>query len=163
MCERRAQPGHTDNAIRLFAFSAATRRFELARTLYGHTGAVTCLEFDGFKLVSGSRDCSIKVGGWDKGGRQGRPWLTRLGSWPGGWQVWNMEDGECLHTFQGHRSAVMAVVFDEQRICSADELGTVRLWSFRDPSAATLAATSTRVDSPIDAPPSKRRRVAASS
>jgi len=33
------------------------------RTLLGHTGPVTCLQFDEVHIVSGSLDKSIRVGG----------------------------------------------------------------------------------------------------
>ena len=51
--------GHADNTVRIWA--VRSDQFEPVFTLYGHTGAVTCLEFDGFKIVSGSRDRTIKV------------------------------------------------------------------------------------------------------
>ena len=70
-----------------------------------------------------------------------------------------MDTGACETTLQGHTAAVVALVFDEHRICSADEDGAVKLWSFRravfgaadaDTDSATLDLGGTAT------PPAKR-------
>jgi hypothetical protein len=40
----------------------AVRTGQSHRTLFGHTGPVTCLQFDEMHIVSGSLDKSIRVG-----------------------------------------------------------------------------------------------------
>ena len=54
-------------------------------TLFGHQGAVTCLQFDSRRIVSGSLDCNIKF--------------------------WDMVTGECINTIdwkaaEGHTGVV---------------------------------------------------------
>ncbi|KAI0827398.1 WD40 repeat-like protein [Trametes gibbosa] len=52
----------------------------------GHADSVYCLEFDSSRIVTGSRDRSIKV--------------------------WSLKTGKCLATFNGHRGSVLCLKFD---------------------------------------------------
>ena len=48
-------------------------------------------------------------------------------------QLWSLASGECEHTFTGGHGdgvAIVALAYDDRRICSADERGGVRVWSF---------------------------------
>ena len=156
--------GHADNTVRVWAVRSG--QFEPVFTLYGHTGAVTCLEFDGFKIVSGSRDRTIKVrpSGCAHRGDIARPRLIRaLRLGVRARQIWSMDTGACETTLQGHTAAVVSLVFDEHRICSADEDGAVKLWSFRRAvfSAADADADADDGAATLDlggaaAPPAKR-------
>lgn len=52
--------GTADGMVRLWDL----RSGQVHRSLVGHTGAVTCLQFDDVHLVTGSLDRSIRVSGW---------------------------------------------------------------------------------------------------
>ncbi|EIW53359.1 WD40 repeat-like protein [Trametes versicolor FP-101664 SS1] len=52
----------------------------------GHSDSVYCLEFDSSRIVTGSRDRTIKV--------------------------WSLKTGRCLATFSGHRGSVLCLKFD---------------------------------------------------
>ncbi|KAI0634267.1 WD40 repeat-like protein [Trametes polyzona] len=52
----------------------------------GHGDSVYCLEFDSSRIVTGSRDRTIKV--------------------------WSLKSGRCLATFSGHRGSVLCLKFD---------------------------------------------------
>ncbi|TBU41201.1 WD40 repeat-like protein [Dichomitus squalens] len=52
----------------------------------GHGDSVYCLEFDSSRIVTGSRDRTIKV--------------------------WSLRTGKCLATFAGHRGSVLCLKFD---------------------------------------------------
>jgi WD40 repeat protein len=51
--------GHTDRCIRIYD----ARTGDLERTLTGHSDSIHCLQLDRQKLVSGSRDCTVRL--WD--------------------------------------------------------------------------------------------------
>ncbi|THH30480.1 hypothetical protein EUX98_g3691 [Antrodiella citrinella] len=57
------------------------------RKLSGHTDSVYCLEFDSSKIITGSRDKTIKV--------------------------WSLKTGKCLATFSGHNGSVLCLKFDK--------------------------------------------------
>jgi len=46
--------------------------------------------------------------------------------------VWNIDNGVCTKTFQQHTSAVRGIQFDNQKIISASEDQTLRLWKMGD-------------------------------
>ncbi|KAI0089405.1 WD40-repeat-containing domain protein [Irpex rosettiformis] len=56
------------------------------RRLLGHSDSVYCVEFDSSKIVTGSRDRTIKV--------------------------WSLQTGRCLATFSGHRGSVLCLKFE---------------------------------------------------
>ncbi|KAH8097106.1 WD40 repeat-like protein [Cristinia sonorae] len=58
-----------------------------SRKMYGHTDSVYCLEFDSSKIITGSRDRTIKV--------------------------WSLKTGKCLATFSGHNGSVLCLKFDK--------------------------------------------------
>ncbi|OBZ76675.1 F-box/WD repeat-containing protein pof11 [Grifola frondosa] len=53
----------------------------------GHLDSVYCLEFDSSRIITGSRDRTIKV--------------------------WSLKTGKCLGTFAGHRGSVLCLKFDK--------------------------------------------------
>ncbi|KZT04976.1 WD40 repeat-like protein [Laetiporus sulphureus 93-53] len=55
--------------------------------LSGHGDSVYCLEFDSKRIITGSRDRTIKV--------------------------WELKTGDCLATFTGHRGSVLCLKFDK--------------------------------------------------
>ncbi|OCH94577.1 WD40 repeat-like protein [Obba rivulosa] len=57
------------------------------RRISGHSDSVYCLEFDSSRIITGSRDRTIKV--------------------------WSLKTGKCLATFAGHRGSVLCLKFDK--------------------------------------------------
>lgn len=57
------------------------------RRISGHKDSVYCLEFDSQRIITGSRDRTIKV--------------------------WSLKTGRCLATFSGHRGSVLCLKFDK--------------------------------------------------
>ncbi len=55
--------------------------------LTGHTDSVYCLEFDSKRIISGSRDRTIKM--------------------------WDIQTGRCLGTFRGHYGSVLCLKFEK--------------------------------------------------
>ncbi|KAI0074605.1 WD40 repeat-like protein [Panus rudis PR-1116 ss-1] len=53
----------------------------------GHSDSVYCLEFDSSKIITGSRDRTVKV--------------------------WSLKTGKCLATFAGHNGSVLCLKFDK--------------------------------------------------
>lgn len=45
-----------------------------------------------------------------------------------GSQLWNIDTGECIHTFRGHFSQIYSVAFDGVRVASGGLDTTVRIW-----------------------------------
>ena len=88
----------------------------LLQTLEGHSSSVCSVAFspDGYKIVSGSDDHTVRVG--------------------------DEECGLLLQTLEGHSSSVNSVAFslDRQKIVSGSHDHTVRVW---DAKAGTLLQT----------------------
>ncbi|CAG8737921.1 18068_t:CDS:2, partial [Acaulospora morrowiae] len=81
--------GTEDGAIRMWDL----RTGQAHRTLLGHTGPITCLQFDDLHIVSGSIDKSIKI--------------------------WDLRTGSVIDTFSYDHS-VTSLQFDSHKIiCSA--------------------------------------------
>eukprot|EP00128_Syssomonas_multiformis_P007774 Colp12_sorted_trinity150504_noHs@30826 len=87
------------------------------QSLFGHTGRVTCAQFDNHKIVSGSSDRRVKI--------------------------WSMATGECALTCESHTQAVCALTYDDFRIVSGDEGGEVKVWDFAQRDVTTLRQSRT--------------------
>ncbi|WYZ42067.1 hypothetical protein EsH8_V_000962 [Colletotrichum jinshuiense] len=79
----------------------------LTQTLEGHRNRVTSVAFsdDGTQLASASYDKTVRI--------------------------WDTATGQCLQTFQGHKNAVISVVFlgnDKEQLASASWDKTVKIW-----------------------------------
>ncbi|KAG0324224.1 Mitochondrial fission protein [Dissophora globulifera] len=128
--------GTIDGALRMWDL----RSGQAHRTLVGHTGPVTCLQFDEYHVVSGSRDRSVRI------------WDLRTG---GIQEILQYEDpvnslrfdtskiivgsGESLKIYDrvaqqhsyytGHTNVVECVRFSDSVLASGGQDSTVRLWS----------------------------------
>lgn len=78
------------------------------RTLLGHTGPVTCLQFDELHIASGSLDKSLKV------------WFDVLFAvfFSDIYKVWDLRTGSIFETIQFDH-AVTALQFDTRKIIAA--------------------------------------------
>uniref|UniRef100_I3JME6 F-box and WD repeat domain containing 10 n=1 Tax=Oreochromis niloticus TaxID=8128 RepID=I3JME6_ORENI len=129
-----------DASIR--CWNLKTDRCDMA--LYGHTGTVNCLDADADKLVSGAKDCAVKV--WCL--QTGKPFngfnfkhpspvlcvkvskTTIYSSCTRGLvKIWDMENAALLRTIDAHRSAVKCLFLDDWHLLSGDCAGKVMVWS----------------------------------
>nr|CAD7262741.1 unnamed protein product [Timema shepardi] len=91
------------------------------KVLKGHDDhVITCLQFSGNRIVSGSDDNTLKVWSATTGkclrtlvGHTGGVWSSQMsgsiiisGSTDRTLKVWNAESGQCIHTLYGHTSTV---------------------------------------------------------
>lgn len=98
-----------------------TRAIRSPKVLKGHDDhVITCLQFCGNRIVSGSDDNTLKVWSAVTGkclrtltGHTGGVWSSQMagsviisGSTDRTLKVWNADSGECLHTLFGHTSTV---------------------------------------------------------
>ncbi|XP_034564715.1 CMT1A duplicated region transcript 1 protein [Notolabrus celidotus] len=112
--------------------------------LYGHTGAVNCLDVHAHKLVSGARDCLVKVWSLQTGKhlddlnfKHSSPvqcvkiTKTRVYSScnRGFIKIWDVENGALLRMINAHKSAVKCLFLDEWHLLSGDCNGQVMAWS----------------------------------
>jgi F-box and WD-40 domain protein 1/11 len=73
--------------------------------LIGHTDSVYCLQFDDEKIVTGSRDRTLKI--WD------------LGSY------------QCVRTMEGHEGSVLCLQYNDEVIVSGSSDMTVMVWDMK--------------------------------
>ncbi|KAI8603196.1 WD40-repeat-containing domain protein [Dissophora ornata] len=72
------------------------------KELPGHTEGIYCIQFDDQKIISGSRDNTIKI--------------------------WDLATGVCLRTYLGHTASVLCLQYDEDRIVSGSSDTTIIVW-----------------------------------
>ncbi|KAM7370542.1 hypothetical protein PAMP_010078 [Pampus punctatissimus] len=112
--------------------------------LYGHTGTVNCLDVHDDRLVSGAKDCIVKV--WSlHTGKHFEDFnfkhpsavqcvkinTTRVYSScdRGLIKIWDMENAALLRVIDAHRSSVKCLFFDKWHLLSGDYNGQVMAWS----------------------------------
>lgn len=71
-------------------------------TLSGHSDSVYCIQFDEEKLVSGSRDQTIKF--------------------------WSLKDGKVVRTYKGHTGSVLCLQYNDKVLISGSSDTTIILW-----------------------------------
>lgn len=98
------------------------------RTLHGHTGPITCLQFDEIHIASGSLDKTLRVS------------LTTSFVWtyfsytsPSLPQIWDLRTGETFETIK-YDHAVTAVQFDTRKIVAAAGKNSVMVTSNQRPT-----------------------------
>ncbi|KAL2078689.1 hypothetical protein ACEWY4_026374 [Coilia grayii] len=112
--------------------------------LRGHMGSITCLDAHGNRLVSGAKDCKVKV--WDlvsgrcveslKFKHQNPVLCVRinksfvLSSCAGGQvKMWSLETASLLKVMEAHKGSVGCLFFDEWHIVTGGVDGQVMAWS----------------------------------
>ena len=120
--------GGGDGLIRIWNYRAeAVQTPSVVKTLRGHSGEVLSLAAQGGLLLSGSRDCSIKV--------------------------WDLETLSCRATLRAHSEAILSLCLTSNALLSASSDGEVFIWSHSRESGFTpttrlcLASTRTRLSS----------------
>lgn len=128
------------------------QRFQLERrwvtgdkrmlTILGHADSIYCVQFDAQKIVTGSRDHTIKC--WDMQGRCVRTMVGHTasvlclqydthcmvsGSSDHSVLVWDMHTFRPIQRLLGHTSGVLDVALDDSIIASCSKDTTIRLWS----------------------------------
>lgn len=113
------------------------------RVLKGHDDhVITCLQFCGNIIVSGSDDNTLKVWNATSGkcmrtltGHTGGVWSSQMsgnrivsGSTDRTLRVWNAETGECIHTLYGHTSTVRCLHLHANKVVSGSRDATLRVW-----------------------------------
>ncbi|XP_007230293.3 F-box/WD repeat-containing protein 7 isoform X2 [Astyanax mexicanus] len=113
------------------------------KVLKGHDDhVITCLQFCGNRIVSGSDDNTLKVWSAVTGkclrtlvGHTGGVWSSQMrdniiisGSTDRTLKVWNAETGDCIHTLYGHTSTVRCMHLHEKRVVSGSRDATLRVW-----------------------------------
>ncbi|TKX19875.1 mitochondrial division protein [Elsinoe australis] len=93
--------GTADSVVRLWDL----RSGGVQRQLIGHTGAVTCLQFDDVHLVTGSRDRSVRI--------------------------WDLRTGSIFDAF-AYDSPITSMQFDLRRICAAAGENVVKVYDKTD-------------------------------
>ncbi|GJJ76008.1 F-box and WD-40 domain protein 1/11 [Entomortierella parvispora] len=73
--------------------------------LLGHSDSVYCIHFDGTKIVTGSRDKTIKF--------------------------WDYHTLQCIDTLEGHTQSVLCLKFDEKMMVSGSSDRTIIVWDMK--------------------------------
>ncbi|XP_052794384.1 F-box/WD repeat-containing protein 7-like isoform X2 [Mya arenaria] len=114
------------------------------KLLKGHDDhVITCLEFFGSRVVSGSDDNTLKVWSALTGkclrtlvGHTGGVWSSQMqgniiisGSTDRTLKVWNADTGQCMHTLYGHTSTVRCMHLCGTKVVSGSRDATLRVWN----------------------------------
>ncbi|XP_026476912.1 F-box/WD repeat-containing protein 7-like [Ctenocephalides felis] len=113
------------------------------KVLKGHDDhVITCLQFSGNRIVSGSDDNTLKVWSAVTGkclrtlvGHTGGVWSSQMsgsviisGSTDRTLKVWDADTGECTHTLYGHTSTVRCMHLHDHKVVSGSRDATLRVW-----------------------------------
>ncbi|XP_038055611.1 F-box/WD repeat-containing protein 7-like [Patiria miniata] len=113
------------------------------KVLKGHDDhVITCLQFNGQRIVSGSDDNTLKVWSATTGkclrtlvGHTGGVWSSQMsnniiisGSTDRTLKVWNADTGQCIHTLYGHTSTVRCMHLHGSKVVSGSRDATLRVW-----------------------------------
>lgn len=114
-----------------------------AKLLKGHDDhVITCLQFSGTRIVSGSDDNTLKVWSAISGkclrtltGHTGGVWASQMrknmiisGSTDRTLKIWNADTGQCIHTLYGHTSTVRCMALHDNIVVSGSRDTTLRVW-----------------------------------
>jgi F-box and WD-40 domain protein 1/11 len=131
-----------------------SRQMPIQRTLHGHSDSVYCIQFDRTRLISGSRDQTVKIWNLISGkvvqtlkGHSGSvlclqydQHLLLTGSSDATLIGWAMPSGTRLFVLSGHLAGVLDVAFNERWITSCSKDASIKVW--RRPLPDSLEANS---------------------
>jgi WD40 repeat protein len=144
-----AQKAHPHPWLRPLTPSLTQAGGRLLRTLSGHSSFVQAVAVtaDGKRVISGSRDNTVKVWNLETGVEQltltghsnsvqavavtaDGKWVIS-GSWDHTVKVWNLDTGEEQVTLTGYSGSVLAVAVtaDGKRVISGSHNNTVKVWN----------------------------------
>ncbi|KAM4526365.1 F-box and WD repeat domain containing protein 10B [Fundulus diaphanus] len=121
--------------------------------LNGHSGAINCLDVHTDRLVSGGKDCRVRVWSLHTGKRFQDLNFKHYSSVQcvkinrttiysscgrGRVKIWNMESASLLKVIYAHKSSVKCLFFDEWHLLSGDSEGKVMAWSVSCEAAGCL-------------------------
>ncbi|XP_055621722.1 F-box/WD repeat-containing protein 7 [Toxorhynchites rutilus septentrionalis] len=124
-----------------------SRPIRTAKVLKGHDDhVITCLQFCGNRIVSGSDDNTLKVWSAITGkclrtlvGHTGGVWSSQMsgstiisGSTDRTLKVWNADTGQLLHTLYGHTSTVRCMHLHGNKVVSGSRDATLRVWNVNE-------------------------------
>lgn len=113
--EGKRSQGLTVGSLFFHSSLTAVRTGQAHRTLHGHTGPVTCLQFDETHVVSGSLDKSIRVSSAREASTLSQLCLISL---PLLLQIWDLRTGAISDTIR-YEYPVTALQFDSRKIMAA--------------------------------------------
>lgn len=107
---------------------------------------ITCLQFYGNRILSGSDDTTLKVWSAISGkclrtlvGHSGGVWSSQMvgdlvisGSTDRTLRVWSAKSGQCLKVLSGHTSTVRCMHLYQNKVVSGSRDATLRVWSIPD-------------------------------
>ncbi|KAJ1525042.1 hypothetical protein ONE63_009888 [Megalurothrips usitatus] len=120
-----------------------TKPIRTPKELKGHDDhVITCLQFSGNRIVSGSDDNTLKVWSLTTGrcvrtlvGHTGGVWSSQMsgntiisGSTDRTLKVWDADSGACIHTLCGHTSTVRCMHLHGKKVVSGSRDATLRVW-----------------------------------
>ncbi|XP_053666603.1 F-box/WD repeat-containing protein 7 [Anopheles marshallii] len=120
-----------------------SRPIRTAKVLKGHDDhVITCLQFCGNRIVSGSDDNTLKVWSAISGkclrtltGHTGGVWSSQMsgniiisGSTDRTLRVWKADTGQCMHILHGHTSTVRCMHLHGNKVVSGSRDATLRVW-----------------------------------
>lgn len=116
------------------------------RHIPAHSEGIYCIQFDELKIVSGSRDDTVKI--WDIAtGRWLRTYrghhgsvlclqysdnLLVTGSSDSSILMWDLSTGEILRHLIDHTDSVLSLRFDDSHIVSCSKDRTVKIWNTKN-------------------------------
>ncbi|MBN3290916.1 FBW10 protein, partial [Polypterus senegalus] len=142
LCEQRGLvfSGSYDLSIRCWSLATGS----CLKIFRGHMGTIHCLDLCGNRLVSGAKDCRVKI--WNlETGKSNRKMKFKhqdpircvkmdethvvSACKRGQIKVWHLETATLVKVMDGHRGAVTCLHFDKWHILSGGEDGYIMSWS----------------------------------
>ncbi len=92
------------------------------RSCEGHSSSILALQLDHRKLISGSRDETVKV--------SPAACFLAIELTPAAWQVWDLATGTCDATLTDGVGIVWCLAFDDRRLFTGSNQQAGKMWDF---------------------------------
>eukprot|EP01087_Luapelamoeba_hula_P008255 TRINITY_DN2059_c1_g1_i4.p1 TRINITY_DN2059_c1_g1~~TRINITY_DN2059_c1_g1_i4.p1 ORF type:complete len:670 (-),score=108.76 TRINITY_DN2059_c1_g1_i4:354-2363(-) len=110
--------------------------------LVGHEGGIICMQFDGNRMITGSRDKTLRLWDIEKGqtittfkNHTGQVWCLQFdehkivsGSDDKRLNVWDIGSGKLITSLHGHSWGIGCLQFDDKKIISGAADKTMKIW-----------------------------------